>query len=269
MTWELLVVDNNCTDGTQDVMRRFQSRLPLRTVTEQSQGQSHARNRAIACARGHWIVWTDDDVLVDPNWLHAYAAALERKPDGEFLGGTIRPAFEARPPDWLARVWSRVSGAYAVLEREESSLMHDAKFLPYGANFAVRSDVQRRYLYRTDIGRIGNGHLRGDELDVLLRMLKGGHRGYWVPDARVQHIIPADRLTLQYLRSYYHGAGVTAARLARADAKEQPAWQLWPKAIANEAMFYVLRLTSRPEWWMTKLVRASFNWGRLAEQRAA
>ena len=68
--WELLVVNNNCTDGTDQVLSGFEGRLPLRRVFESRPGQSNARNAAVGAARGEFILWTDDDVLVDPNWLN-------------------------------------------------------------------------------------------------------------------------------------------------------------------------------------------------------
>src|SRR5260370_34261599 len=75
VAWELLVVNNNCTDQTDTVLRRHQSRLPLRRILEPRQGLSHARNAAAAAARGEILLWTDDDVLVDRDWLAAYLLA--------------------------------------------------------------------------------------------------------------------------------------------------------------------------------------------------
>ena len=46
LAWELLLIDNNCTDQTQAVAVRFGDRLPLRYLVERSQGLSHGRNRA-------------------------------------------------------------------------------------------------------------------------------------------------------------------------------------------------------------------------------
>src|SRR5690348_908357 len=66
--WELLVVNNNCTDDTDAACREFETRLPIRLLHEPTPGQSHARNLAIRESRGAYIAWTDDDVLVDEGW---------------------------------------------------------------------------------------------------------------------------------------------------------------------------------------------------------
>src|SRR5262245_24832825 len=100
--WELLVVDNNCTDDTDAVLRSYAGCLPLRRLFEPTPGKSHAANLALAHARGELILWTDDDVMVDPDWLSAYAGAAARWPDVAYFGGRIVPLFEAPPPRWLA-----------------------------------------------------------------------------------------------------------------------------------------------------------------------
>ena len=86
-SWEVLVVNNNCTDHTDDVIKDFTDRLPVRRLFEPQQGQSRARNCAIDAAKGDYIVWTDDDVVVDPGWLIAYVDAFRRWPNAAVFGG--------------------------------------------------------------------------------------------------------------------------------------------------------------------------------------
>src|ERR1700676_1787445 len=75
--WELLVVNNNCTDDTDAVLGRHAAHLPLQRLFQPRQGKSYAANLAVERSRGALIVWTDDDVLVDPNWLAEYVKAAE------------------------------------------------------------------------------------------------------------------------------------------------------------------------------------------------
>src|SRR5262249_10345499 len=74
--WELLVVNNNCSDNTDGVLDSFAARLPVRRIFEPKQGHSNARNAAVRSASGDYIIWTDDDVLVDKEWLVAYERAF-------------------------------------------------------------------------------------------------------------------------------------------------------------------------------------------------
>ena len=57
---EVLVVDNNCTDGTPNVVEAFRERIPIRRVTESRQGLAHARNRAVADFRGDVLLYFPD-----------------------------------------------------------------------------------------------------------------------------------------------------------------------------------------------------------------
>jgi glycosyltransferase involved in cell wall biosynthesis len=63
------------------------SRLPLRRVFEPEPGFSSARNAAVRHATGDYIVRTDDDVIVDKDWLPAYERAVERWPEAVVLAG--------------------------------------------------------------------------------------------------------------------------------------------------------------------------------------
>ena len=96
--WELLIVNNNCSDDTDSVLSRYGEFLPIRRVFEPRQGTCHARNTAVREARGELLVQTDDDVLVDRAWLQEYCAAATRFPEAAFFGGTIEPWFESSPP---------------------------------------------------------------------------------------------------------------------------------------------------------------------------
>jgi glucosyl-dolichyl phosphate glucuronosyltransferase len=69
---EVLIIDNNCTDGTVHLVNEFRERLPIRRIVEGQQGLSFARNRAAAEFRGDFLLFTDDDVRVTSGWLSSY-----------------------------------------------------------------------------------------------------------------------------------------------------------------------------------------------------
>lgn len=74
--YEIVVVDNNCTDNTAGELNRFAQDRPdvqLRCCMEKSQGLSWARNRGISEAKGDILVYVDDDAFVDPGFIGNYA----------------------------------------------------------------------------------------------------------------------------------------------------------------------------------------------------
>jgi glycosyltransferase involved in cell wall biosynthesis len=215
--WEMIVVDNGSTDNTAEVVRRYRDRLPLRCVEEPLIGLSHARNRGVAEARGRYLCWTDDDVRLDPGWLEAYLSAFARHPGAAIFGGRILPDIEPPTPRWFERCshcWPLTS---IMAERDmgdeesEVSLLHGAT--PYGANFAVRAEEQRRFSYDAGLGVAGDRGLLAEESQLIYRIISAGGSGWWVPSSRVFHRIGPGRQTRRHLLSYFMRVGETAAQL--------------------------------------------------------
>lgn len=63
---EVIVVDNNCTDGTISIVKEFSF---VRVISETKQGRGHARNAGFNAARGEIIGRIDADSLLQPNWV--------------------------------------------------------------------------------------------------------------------------------------------------------------------------------------------------------
>ncbi len=267
LEWELLVVNNNCTDVTDEVVKSFDGRLPVRGLTEPRPGKSHALNRATTEARGEYVVFTDDDVLVDSDWLAAYADAFELWPDAAFFGGRIDPWFDGTPPAWLKEGIDVVYDAYAVTgEVVDAPILPSDERLPFGANMAVRADHQRAHPYDTRLGPRPGDEVRGEETALMRRLLAGGHVGRWVPGARALHFVPAPRQSLEYVRRWFHGAGQGHALQsgpAGLTAFGRPLW-LWRQAIQAEVLFRAGRPFMSPTQWLGQLRLAGLSWGRIS-----
>jgi glucosyl-dolichyl phosphate glucuronosyltransferase len=266
LSWEVLVVNNGSGDDTANVIANAAHLLPVRAVEESRIGLSNARNAAIAEARGDYVLWTDDDVLVDPEWLRAYHDAFCAWPDVAFFGGPIVPTFEGTPPAWLLLALPSVDNAYAARDLGSAPVLLTRETLPFGANFAVRIDVQLRYPFDPELGRRDTALSAGEEWAVLEAMLAGGASGRWVPGARVQHVIPAERQSVRYLRRYYMENGMSLAR-TRGTAGERmlfgrPRWA-WREALLQELAYRARRTYASADVWSVHLRRASVAWGLL------
>jgi glycosyltransferase involved in cell wall biosynthesis len=265
--WEVLVIDNHCTDHTPEVTARHAQQLPLRVIRETRPGKSQALNTAVAHLQGELVLWTDDDVIVQPQWLAAYVSASRRFPQASFFGGPIEPWFEVPPPDWMRRVWPRIAAAFATRDLGDSPFPLDHRRLPFGANFAVRIPAQRKYPYDTRLGPQGRMKTAGEETAVILHMLEDGLSGYWIPEARLQHFIPRERLSTTYLRNFYYGLGRTDA-VCYSDERLRARLQVsrargWYRAMFAEARYQLMRRLASPERWIRDLSKCSYYWGRL------
>lgn len=235
--WELLVVDNNCTDHTQTVLSEFTSRLPLKVLFEERAGQSHARNCAIQAARGELVLWTDDDVHVEPDWISSYVEAASQYPDFSFFGGTVVPRFESSPPPWIETRINLLSEVYALAEygREVRPLGPEPIV---GANMAFRRDVLSAHEFDPNLGLSRDGAVRGDETDFLERLREAGSKGLWVGTAAVHHFIPSSRMTSDYVWSWYVGKG-------------QAYWRRHPEIGSGTT-----RIFGVPRWLLKKFITA-------------
>ena len=173
----VLIVDNNSTDHTQSVIDSFVStagdQLSVVGLKEAQQGHTFSRNKAIESATGDLMLWTDDDVILPTNWIEAYVAAANQFANSVFWGSVIEPKFQEGPASWITENWNNLKGCFAHRDLGAESIEFTTERLPYGANFAIRTQTQKEFLYSTNLGRRGDAVLGEDELELFRRVAIG------------------------------------------------------------------------------------------------
>jgi glycosyltransferase involved in cell wall biosynthesis len=219
--WEVVVVDNNSTDGTAQTVLSRQAAfpVPLRYVFEAAQGRSNALNAGIASTVSPVLAFTDDDVLVGAGWLEAAAAPLLEPASGiDYTGGPVYPLWEAPRPEWLSATRADLWGTIAILDYgREPFVFEERRRVPLGANMAVaRRLIDRIGGFNPRLGRSGGRQLLGQEVpEFLARARATGGRGLYLPAMRVDHHVPARRLNKSYFRRWWFGKGQSRAALER------------------------------------------------------
>jgi glycosyltransferase involved in cell wall biosynthesis len=215
--WELIVVDNNSADDTQAVVHEESRAFPaeLRYLFEGVQGKPAALNTGIAAARGAIIVFIDDDMRADPEWLTRIGEAFERL-QCDYVGGKVLPIWEGTRPAWLADKVSRQWGVIGVADYGSTALPFTTRGLPppMGGNMACRLHTfEQAGMWDNRFGRHGRT-LRGQEQrEWHLRAVAAGLKGYYVPELVTYHLIPAARLTKRYFRRWFYWSGISRALL--------------------------------------------------------
>jgi glycosyltransferase involved in cell wall biosynthesis len=220
---EILIVDNNSTDATERVVGESARTGPLPVVylRETRQGKSFALNRGLEHARGDILALTDDDVLPSPHWLERIVAAF-REHDVSFVFGKVLPRWGADPPAELLTpraqaIWGPLAlvdyGDLAVHYRPDSR----GQRLPIGANVAFpRAALVSLGGWRTDLGKVNNTLICGEDEDIFRRLMAGGlYYGYYDPEIVVHHYVPPDRLTREYFRRWFYWLGKTYALMCQ------------------------------------------------------
>jgi glycosyltransferase involved in cell wall biosynthesis len=266
LDWEVVVVNNDCTDHTEEVIAAFAGRLPIRGAFEPQRGLSRARNCAVDAARGDYIAWTDDDVIVDPGWLAAYAAAFRRWPEAAVFGGKIVDRLAAPVPEWLSGNPAFSGFAPRDFGEEALPLSVTEGRLPFGPNFAVRTAEQRAFRYDLKLGHAPGQRRRGEEMDVVERILGSGLPGYWVPQAQVEHCATPEQQTIGYFTGFF--ATVGEYEEFRGGSAESPRWfgaprWMWRRLVELWLRYRIHRLISPASTWLPDLMAYGIILGKI------
>ena len=217
MRWEVIVVDNNSTDNTRAVTELIAAGfpVPVRSIFEPRQGKSHALNTGIAASAAEVLVFTDDDVQVEPQWLEAGVRPLLEQRDIDYTGGPVHPLWDATPPDWINGEPGILWGPIALVDYgTEPFIFEDRRRIPMGVNMAVRrSLIHRVGGFHPDLERTGTSLMGQGQAEFFFRTRAAGVRGRYVPEMRLKHHVPASRLTREYYRRWWYWKGIARARM--------------------------------------------------------
>lgn len=193
--FEVLVIDNNSRDDTAQVVAEFAAARPApRYILEPRQGLDHARNRAIAEARGEILLFGDDDILVQPDWIAQMVAPLLADPGRRIgaVGGEVIPVFPDGLPDWV-RDW------HGPLAFRADAGPIAAPRSPMGANLAFPRWVFAELgEFHTALDRAAGNYFSGGDSEMIRRVRTAGLEVWFAPAAAVQHQMPASRTTFRY-----------------------------------------------------------------------
>lgn len=221
LSWEVVVVDNNCTDNTarvvEDAQREFS--VPLRRVIESKQGLSNARNCGIAAAAGRYLVFTDDDTRPLPHWVEAIWQTFEQE-HCDAVAGRVELDWPLARPRWLIDdlLSSLAHADYGPVMRPLSVTQEP----PLGANMAfTRVVFDHVGNFNPTLGRIGKKLLGGEETDLYERVLAAGFKVLYQPRAAMRHVVEAERVDKAYFRKlYYYGGQVHGQQIDKANARQ-------------------------------------------------
>jgi glycosyltransferase involved in cell wall biosynthesis len=208
--WELSLVDNASAPDKAprpDLSWHPQARL----IHEEKLGLTPARLRGMRETTGELLVFVDDDNVLDADFLETAIRTAEEKP---FLGswsGQCRPGFEEPPPLWTRQYW----GNLCIREFEQdvwSNLPRLPDTMPWGAGLCVRRGVALHYLHLHKSGkrsfqfdRTGSSLLSGGDNDLAACACDIGLGVGLIASLKLTHLIPPERLTVDYLARLAEG----------------------------------------------------------------
>jgi glycosyltransferase involved in cell wall biosynthesis len=220
--WEVLVVDNNSSDHTRDVVEEFCRRHPgrIRYLFEPQPGKSTALNSGIREARSDVLAFMDDDVTVEPTWLQNLTTPLH---NGQWagVGGRILPEQTFSPPRWLPLQDRHTLATLPVFDLgPQAGPLTEP---PFGTNMAFQKKVFEKYGgFRTDLGPRPGSEIRSEDSEFGNRLLTAGEQLRYEPSAVVYHSVPQNRLQKSYFLAWRFDKA--RAEIRRFDIPPETRW---------------------------------------------
>ncbi|MHA1381461.1 MAG: glycosyltransferase family 2 protein [Candidatus Helarchaeota archaeon] len=212
-SWEVLVINNNSNDETEDIIKLFLGKIPqLRYYYTRKPGLHFARNLACEKARGDILCFIDDDSFVSKGWLKGIEKGFLNS-EVVLVGGPCLPKFEKQPPNWLKYFWNKAEygnylGYLSLVDFRIPTQNISANYV-YGCNFNIKKDTLLKLGgFHPDGMPPKLIHFRGDgESFISRRIMDLGAPVIYSPDVIVHHFVLASRLTINYFckRAYNQG----------------------------------------------------------------
>jgi glucosyl-dolichyl phosphate glucuronosyltransferase len=213
--FEILVVDNGSTDSTKDVAESSIATYPSHQILyiyEPEPGLLSGRHRGALEAKGDILIFIDDDIEADINWLQAIKESFD-DPTVQLVGGRNLPKYEVEPPEWLEWFWcdhpyGKLCGYLSLLDLGDLVREIDANYV-WGLNFSIRkSALFELGGFHPDSVPQHLQYFQGDgETGLTQKAQRKGYKAIYQPKALVLHNIPQERMNYAYFdkRSFFQG----------------------------------------------------------------
>lgn len=260
--YEVLVVDNNCTDDTPEVVRQFAKRCDkVRSLRELRPGAGIARNTGIEASKAEFVAFVDDDGKADPDWLRLILEAFETiQPIPSAVGGPILPYYVAKRPEWFLDEYEVRSWGNEPRYTSEPAFS--------GSNMAFRRDVLCAVGgFPTGIGPMGNKMALGEDSVLTKAVYELEPKFYYLPNATVYHYVPPEKMTVRYRLKRAYMRGVSSVKVEGSRPGIAVTMKLVASVVARSVPAVLCTPWGRRNWQRSFLKHAepiAFRLGRIA-----
>lgn len=273
LNWEIVIVDNNSSDNTKEVVYAFceGSNLKINYVFEERTGLSYARNAGILASKGSLILFIDDDVLIPKEFISNVLFGTQEFSEFNIFSFKVLPDWGniLKPPFWftLKRPFNLIQSFLPIHDLGHEPMQYPNRIAknPIGACFLVKKEVfEKLGPFREDLGA-GQSGLCEDSEFFWYAMMNKFKILYW-PYAAIYHPVISERLSTKYLHKWYFNLGKslylikTTGRIANVLKKRNLNSQffLWIKLfllLLLMPLTIVLLIIKRPFYLTTMLAK--------------
>lgn len=205
-----IFVDNDSNDNTLHLLQNFSPSFQYNVLKQPKKGKNAALNTIFEhkSLLGEYLIFSDDDVIFEPNFFIEYTRAFDLFHNCSVFGGAVLPHWETPPSKALLNGIDEVV-AFAITPLERGYTTGEiAPEKLHGPNMAIKTEVfETGIRFNEHIGPNGGNYMMGSETELLLRLRNEGYRATFISDASVKHIIHSYQLSTKWLRGRAYKAG--------------------------------------------------------------
>jgi glycosyltransferase involved in cell wall biosynthesis len=207
--FEVILVDNNSTDGTHEVYTSWRQNHPdgnFQYLTETRQGASFARNTGAAHAQTDWLCFMDDDAVAFPDFVANIIRHTQEKPSIVGFGGKIIPKYIPEKPVWMSYYVSSLVGNFDY--SPVPCAFKQGKY-PLESNMVIKKSVfdQVGGFNTTLPGVVGTLRIGGEGKELFYKVISLGEEIYYDPSIVIYHVVETSKLTKEYMYRVASGIG--------------------------------------------------------------
>lgn len=205
--FEIIIVDNNSTDNTEEVSKEFvKNHSNIKYLQEKTVGYSAPRNCGWKNATGNIVAYIDDDEIAAPDWLENIEKAfqLEEKPD--IVGGIYLIKCDTTPPDWFIESMGGTNK-----NRQKGILNQRKDCYLAGGNIAFKKEVLEKLNGFSNDFNMKNGFLMmGEDTDICQRAKNAGFQLFYDPEIKICHRMNQNNYDIEIRKQKAEKTGMTA-----------------------------------------------------------
>jgi len=190
--FEVVIVSDGSTDGTNDFLHSYSGPLQIRPFVQANGGAAAARNRGLQMAQGELVIFLDDDVVPEPQLVAEHVATHQQQQGDVVVLGPM-----LTPPDMALKPWVRWE--QAMLYKQYADIAA-GKWAPTARQFYTgNASVARRHLLT--VGGFDTNFRRAEDVELAYRLADHGLTFLFNPKAIGYHY--ADRSFASWLQTPY------------------------------------------------------------------
>lgn len=208
--FQIIIVNNNSKDRTKEISLEFIKNNPQLNCfycEEFNQGLSFGRNRGVNESNAELITFIDDDAVIEKDFLLNVVNYMKDKNDVAAVGGKIFAKYLNKKPVWMSKYIQALVGH---VDYGDETFEYPSGKYPFGSNMSIRTESLKAIgLFNTQLGRIGEGGLGGEEKDMFDKLKQNGGKIFYLPSLLVYHSVDDSRLTKERMENLSYGVGAS------------------------------------------------------------